>query len=70
MNRLVAYSVAAIAVPFSPPGQDAREALVELRERQYLAGMQAGCNLRSLIALGEEDTEGYEAVARECARLN
>jgi hypothetical protein len=50
----------------SPPADDAREAIADLRERQYQTGLQIGCSLRLAEALAAQDETAVVEVQRSC----
>ena len=69
MRRLLMFSLAALAFSQTAPAQDARRAVGEFRERQFLQGQRIGCSLRTAQAIQEQDVKRLEQLERECAAL-
>ena len=69
MPRLVVLVLAALVLSQTGPAEDARRAVGEFRERQFLQGQRIGCSLQTAKAIREEDIQRLEQLERECAAL-
>ena len=62
--------IAGIALATQTPQVDAaRDAIRDVRERQYQAGFRAGCALRTAEALNEQDMVAVREIGRMCAEV-
>jgi hypothetical protein len=66
VRRLILIAGIALATQ-TPQVEAARDAVRDFRERQYQAGLRAGCALRTAQALGEQDMAAVRELGRMCA---
>lgn len=50
----------------TPQADDAREAVADLRERQYQQGLEIGCSLRVITALRAQDETALSELQQGC----
>jgi hypothetical protein len=69
MIRLFALVAGAFAFTQTAPAERIADDVRDLRERQYLTGQHAGCQLQLARAVVDQDLDVAATVAERCERL-